>query len=101
MIKHINTIQELQEIAKDNVVLLDFFATWCGPCRMLGPVLEEIDETKAINATIVKIDVDLAQQLAAAYNIFAVPTLVLLKNGQEIKRNSGYLPKQKVIDFVN
>ena len=77
MLKHINDRDEFNAAIKEGVVLVDFFATWCGPCKMLSPVLEEV--SNEVNATIIKVDVDEAGPLAAQYGIQAVPTLILFK----------------------
>ncbi|MBO4703652.1 MAG: thioredoxin, partial [Bacilli bacterium] len=79
MLKHVNNRDEFNELIKEGTVLVDFFATWCGPCKMLSPVLEELSEES--NVLIVKVDVDEAGPLAAQYGIQAVPTLMLFKNG--------------------
>ena len=86
------------DLVKDGIVLVDFFATWCGPCKMLGPVLEEIASTKDFK--IVKIDVDECQSLARNYGIMSVPTLMIFKNGQLTDQKSGFLPKERLIEWV-
>jgi len=85
------------EIIK-NKVLVDFYATWCGPCKMLSPVLEEL--SKEIDIDIVKIDVDENNNLAKEYGIMSIPCLILFENGKEIKRNLGFMPKEKIKEFV-
>lgn len=69
--------------------LVDFFATWCGPCRMQGPILEEVKKRVGDNANILKVDIDQNQALAAQYNVRSVPTLILFKNGEAIWRGVG------------
>lgn len=101
MIKHLDNYTEFKNETATGKVLVDFFATWCGPCRMLGPVLEEIAENNETSAKIVKVDVDINGEAAQAYRVQVIPTLVLLENGVEVKRYSGYMPKQKVLDFIN
>lgn len=100
MIKHANNLNEFKELLKDEVVLVDFFASWCGPCRMLAPVLEEIDQNKEAKATIVKVDVDEARDIAMAYGIQVIPTLILFKNGKPVKKESGFMYKAKLLDFI-
>ena len=99
MLKHINSVEEFDASIKEGVVLVDFFATWCGPCKMLSPVLEEVADEKT-ELTILKIDVDEVGQLAARYGIQAIPTLMLFKNGQRIETRMGYQNKNQLLAFV-
>ena len=99
MLKHINSVEEFDASIKEGVVLVDFFATWCGPCKMLSPVLEEVANEKP-ELTILKIDVDEVGQLAAHYGIQAIPTLMLFKNGQRIETRMGYQNKNQLLAFV-
>lgn len=79
-------------ISNEDVVLVDFFATWCGPCKMLGPVLEELAPKFAGKATFVKVDVDQESDLAMRFGIMSVPTMLLFKNGQLVKTLQGFQP---------
>ena len=99
MLKHVNNRDEFNELIKEGTVLVDFFATWCGPCKMLSPVLEELSEEN--NVLIVKVDVDEAGPLAAQYGIQAVPTLMLFKNGQRVDVRMGYQNKNQLLAFIN
>lgn len=81
-----------------NKVLVDFYATWCGPCKMLSPVLEQL--SKEIDIDIVKIDVDENEALSKEYGIMSIPCLILFENGKELKRNLGFMPKEKLKEFV-
>ncbi len=80
-------------------VLVDFNATWCGPCRMLGPVLEEISKEND-KVQIVSIDVDDNEELASNYRVSSIPCLVLFENGKEVNRSIGFKPKDEIIDFI-
>ena len=99
MLKHINDVNEFKAAIAEGTVLVDFFATWCGPCKMLSPVLEEVSEE--VNATIIKVDVDEAGPLAAQYGIQAVPTLILFKNGARVDARMGYQNKNQLLSFIN
>ena len=100
MLKHINTAAEFDVAIKEGTVLVDFFATWCGPCKMLSPVLEEVANENP-NLTVLKIDVDEVGELAARYGIQAIPTLMLFKNGQRVETRMGYQNKNQLIAFIN
>ena len=96
MIKKIEKEEFEKEVLKNSkTVVVDFFATWCGPCQMLMPVLEEIAKERD-NFDIIEIDVDKAQELAMEYDIEAVPTMIIFKNGTAIDRLGGYYPKEEL-----
>ena len=100
MLKHINSAAEFDASIKEGKVLVDFFATWCGPCKMLSPLLEEIAEENP-GLLVLKIDVDEVGELAARYGIQAIPTLMLFKNGQRIETKMGYQNKNQLVAFIN
>ena len=80
-------------------VLIDFYADWCGPCRMLSPILENIDKENIIS--IKKVNVDESIDIARKYGVMTIPTLILFRNGTEIKRNVGLMSKDQIIEFIN
>ena len=98
MIKHIETREELDALIKEGDVLLDFFATWCGPCKMLSPVLEQLDQ-EGFPVQIVKVDTDDAPELAMEFGVQAIPTLLYFSNGQVVNRTMGYQRKDQIIAF--
>lgn len=83
------------------LTLVDFFATWCGPCKMMHPVLEQLKENFGNSIRILKIDVDKAQELAMNYRIQSVPTLMLFREGQQLWRQSGAMPLAKLTNIIN
>ena len=87
-------------INSEKPVLVDFSAEWCGPCKMMAPILKEVKQEICDAATIIKIDVDESPQAAAAYNIQGVPTLILFKNGNPVWRQSGVVPKAGLVGVI-
>ena len=92
--------QEFLDIIKEGVTLVDFFATWCGPCKMLTPILEEVSKEFEGRAKVVKVDVDELRDLAIEYRIASVPTVMLFKNGEFIAQTMGFRPKQQFTDAL-
>ena len=87
---------QAEVIEADQPVLVDFWAPWCGPCRVVAPVLEEIAQERAEDLKIVKLNIDENQQTAANFQILAIPTMVLFRNGAEAKRIQGAMPKKRL-----
>lgn len=81
-------------------VLVDFWAQWCGPCRMLAPILHDVEEEVKDKVVIAKVNVDENMELAQEYNIMNIPALVLFKNGEEAARLVGLQQKEKIIEFI-
>ena len=93
MIKHLENKEQFNELIKDKV-LVDFYAEWCGPCKMLAPNLEKLDYN------ILKVDVDKFQDLAISYGVMSVPTLILFNNGKEVNKSIGYLDIDELKEMV-
>ena len=86
-------------LQSDRTVLLDFWASWCGPCRMVSPVIDEIAEERS-NIFVGKINVDEQRELAAQFGVMSIPTLVVLKNGREVNRSVGAKPKSQILAML-
>lgn len=86
-------------LVSNKLVLVDFFATWCGPCKMLGPVLEQLANDRG-EVEIVKIDVDENESLARRFGIMSVPTLILFKDGKIVDQKTGFMPKELLTRWI-
>lgn len=87
-------------IQSDKPVLIDFFATWCGPCKTLAPILKQVKDNLGERITILKIDVDKNQQLASKYQVRGVPTMILFQNGKQLWRQSGVMSKEEIVKTI-
>ena len=96
---------DLTEKTFDNVIsggitLVDFWATWCGPCRMLSPIVDEVaEETDSVK--VCKVNVDEEAQLASMFGIEVIPTLIVIKDGKTVNKSVGYIDKQQVLELIN
>ena len=99
LIKVNNENFEAEVLKSTKKVLIDFNADWCGPCRMLGPIIEELSEEKE-NIKFVSINIDENDELAMNYQVSSIPCLVLIENGKEIDRRVGLLPKEELESFI-
>ncbi len=88
-------------IAQDTMVLVDFSAEWCGPCKMMAPILKELKQHLKDELKIIKIDVDKNQTLAAKYQVKGVPTLMIFKDGKQVWRQSGVIQTNQLLQIVN
>ena len=97
---HINKENFHKEVLNsDKPVLLDFFASWCGPCRMVGPILDEIAQERE-DIKVCKVNIDEQPELASRYRIMTIPTLMVLKNGQIVEQSVGAKPKHQILAMV-
>ena len=99
MLKHIKDSAEFNNETAKGKVLVDFFATWCGPCKMLAPIVEKVaSEHEDIN--VLKIDVDEVPDVAAKYGIRSIPTLILFEDGKAVDMKLGFMPEESVLRFA-
>lgn len=91
--------ENFNELITDKAIV-DFYATWCGPCKMLSPVFESVSE-EIKDTKFIKVDVDKFEELCRIYKVMSVPTLILFENGKEVKRKIGFIPKEQLIKFIN
>ena len=92
---------EFDAVKNNGVVLVDFYADWCGPCKMISPVLEELSKEYEGKATIVKVNVDQSGDVASRYGVMSIPNLVLFKNGEVVKQVVGFQPKPQLEALLN
>lgn len=88
-------------LESEKLVIVDFWATWCGPCRMLSPLLDEVEAEMEDQVEVVKVNVDDADEIAMRYRIMSIPTLLFFKNGQMVDRSVGAMPKSALVDKIN
>lgn len=98
--KEINEEEFRKEVEKGGTILVDFFATWCPPCKLLGPIVEEFAKENA-DIKVLKINVDEEQKLAIENNVMNVPTLIVIKDGKEVKRSVGLIDKSEIKKLVD
>jgi len=94
-----NTFQE-EVLSSQQPVLVDFWATWCGPCRMVAPIVEEIAGEQEGKLKVAKVDVDANPQVAQQFGVMSIPTLMVFKNGEAVERLVGYMPKAKLMQAI-
>lgn len=101
MLKHVDNNNFKNEVLENKkVVLVDFFASWCGPCNMLSPVLEKISNSRA-EFDIAKVNIDENQELAIKYNVEVIPTMIVFKDGKPVEKTVGFLDENKIVDLMS
>lgn len=90
---------EKEVLESEKTVLVDFYADWCGPCKMLSPIVEEVAEEEE-NIKFVKLNIDNAEDIAIQYQVMSIPTLVVIKNGEEVNRSVGLIDKEKIKELI-
>ena len=101
MAKVITNTNFQETIAGDKPVMIDFWATWCGPCRILSPTVDEIAEEYADRITVAKYNVDDAEDIAMQFRIMSIPTLIFLKNGEVVDKRVGVVSKDEIVSIIN
>lgn len=92
---------DFESEVKEGIVVVDFFASWCGPCRMMGAVLEEVDKELNGKAKIIKVDVDQSQNLARQFGVMSIPTIVVFKDGKQVHKQIGFVPKERLVALIS
>lgn len=91
---------EKEVLQSEKPVLIDFWAIWCGPCRMMSPVVDEIAETMGEKVKVCKVNIDENQELAEKYGVMTIPTFLVIKNGSEVGRTIGVQPKEDILKLI-
>jgi len=99
MLMHVKEKADFEKETKEGKVLVDFFATWCGPCKMLSPLVESLAKEHD-DIKVLKIDVDEAEAIAAEYNVYSIPTLIYFEDGKAVRQSVGYIGADQLKRFV-
>jgi thioredoxin 1 len=99
--KNVNLKEFQEELKQNELVLVDFYADWCGPCRMLAPVIQQVAAETQGKVKVLKVDVERERELAYIYNIASIPTLILFKNGKIVSEILGFRPKNVIINLID
>ncbi|NFI51557.1 thioredoxin [Clostridium botulinum] len=89
-------VNEFDDAIKEGIVIVDFFADWCGPCKMLAPIFEELEEEMKDKVKFFKVNVDESGELASKFRVFSIPTMIIFKDGKDVSTEVGFLPKEKI-----
>lgn len=99
MVKKISQ-EEFEQVKNDDIAVIDFSAEWCGPCKMLAPVMDEVSEELGDSVSFYNIDVDQNMDIAQQYRIVSIPALLVLKKGEKVDMQIGFQPKDGVVEFI-
>ena len=97
---HIENLQQFEKVISEGVTLVDFYASWCGPCRMLAPIIGEIDQEYSSKVNVIKVDVDECGEIASKFAITAIPALLIFKDNELVKTNVGFMPKDEIASLI-
>lgn len=101
MAEQINSVDwQAKVLDADKPVLVDFFATWCGPCKMMAPVVDEVANEVSPSAAVYKIDIDANPDIAQKYGVMSIPTFIVFKDGQPAAKQLGAIPKERLMDML-
>ncbi len=92
--------ENYDELIKEGIVVVDFFATWCGPCKMLGPIIEKLGNSMN-NVKFIKVDVDKHEELARRYGVMSIPTIIFFKDGKEVTKRIGFIPEEGIKEIIS
>jgi len=92
--------EDFNQIINSGLTLVDFYAEWCGPCKMLGPVIEEV-ASELSDVQVIKVNVDEHSDIAQKYGVMSIPTLIVFKDGKEVDKSVGFMPKEDMIEFIS
>ncbi|AGR40843.1 thioredoxin [Spiroplasma taiwanense] len=98
-VKFIESTDDFNNEIKKEATVVDFYADWCGPCKMLAPIYEQLSN-EVTNVNFVKVNTDEQQEIAKKYNIMSIPTLIFFKDGEVVRQNSGFMPKEVLKEFI-
>ena len=101
MLKHIESVEQFEELLKNKKVVLDFYADWCGPCRMLSPILEDLADQYGEEVAIAKLNVDRVGEVAQKFGVYTIPTVIFFKDGVVKETLVGYRPKAHFEKIIN
>lgn len=100
MVIQVTSVEQFNELISKKKVLVDFYADWCAPCRMIAPILSEVAEQLKNDVVIAKVNVDTFGNLAQQYSVYSIPTMILFEEGKEPRKQVGLLPKERIIAFI-